>query len=124
MTECLGAQALDASVASAVAEQQARLAEVGRLVAAHAAWKADDLAETRRRTAALQTRLTGLAECAREATGATAAASSAGLQARTDETRLARGQPLIDISTRSDSHLPIKLYEADIRRAVAHVSFD
>lgn len=73
---------MDASVAGAVAEQQARLAEVSRLVAAHAVRKANDLAETRRHTAALQTQLTALAECAREATDATAAVSEAGLQVR------------------------------------------
>ncbi len=69
-------------MAGAVAEQQVRLAEVSRLVAAHVVRKANDLAETRQHTAALQTQLTALAQCASEATGTTAAASEAGLQVR------------------------------------------
>ena len=72
-------------MAGAVAEQQARLAEVGRLVAAHNVRKTDDMAEAQRRTAALQTQLTALFETASTAVGLTSAASEAGLQARACE---------------------------------------
>ena len=64
------------------AEQRARLAEVSRLAAAHAARKADDLTEARRRNAALRAQLTAFAEAAGSALDATAAASGAGLQVR------------------------------------------
>ncbi len=69
-------------MAGAAAEQHARLAEVSRLAAAHAARKAEDLTETRRRTAALQSQLTAFAEAAGSALDAAAAASGAGLQVR------------------------------------------
>ena len=67
-------------MAGVAAEQRVRLAEVSRLAAAHAARKADDLAEARRQTAALQAQLTTLAGSADSALDATAAASGAGLQ--------------------------------------------
>ena len=69
-------------MAGAAAEQQARLAEVSRLVNAHAARKAADVVEARQRTAALQAQLTDLAKCAGTAMVATAAASEAGLHVR------------------------------------------